>query len=790
MNMILHNLKVAVRNLMKYKMQTAISVLSIAVGIVMLAFVHSLTDGYRLPAIYHAPHYDRSYNVTFKSISKSEPARINSGIINDIKKKVGSTCAEKIVVAWEQDILEPTEFHLADSTVRKGYSRIGMIDSDYAEYAGLKSAATGITIVALHPGEAIVSEDFAKKHFLDRNPIGAVQTFTLSSDMQIPIKIVDVFKNVSLYDKPISNDSFYFYGDENTVKNNYDQEIIPLCMSIVLMKGFTEQQLMKELNECIAPYGLRAEISKVSEYLELSKIIAIRMLSYIMGSLILLAAIIGFLRIQMQTFRLRRRELALRIVNGASMMRLFGMLFTEIALLIGLSVIIAIFMSTMLQDFLDMKLSLFMEYSEFQVKDLWKYSIVIGGGLMVICSLIAWITLLLIYKSGQGLAENLRRNYRHLGRYVMLGLQTSIVIITVCGIFILLNGEDHIIRACNMPEKDSQYKEYLYYHPEDYYFKWEGLLDEIKRLPDLDKAIYYSISTLPVREYEEFQNPDNSKEERHFQTICTDDPSLPDVVGMDVEWFIHDIDRNRCLLISEKLYRQFDELGILDSNTMRLGYNNVMTLPIGGIVRSIPYNMNGEALIAIAPEWTEYHDEYLLIPKFGKGKSLARSVDEVIVRIAPECLNKMIYNYRETTNIFPDLVDTIRIGGLILGCVSLVICAMGVFTCITLETRARRKEIAIRKVNGAKSMDIYKMFERVYALLLTLALAMAIPVSILVNRWVEKYVNDTIPESIHLSPVGPIILGSSIVILLVISIVWWQIHRVMQVDPAKIIAKE
>ena len=37
MHMVLHHLKVAVRNLLKYKLQTVISVLSIAIGIVTLA---------------------------------------------------------------------------------------------------------------------------------------------------------------------------------------------------------------------------------------------------------------------------------------------------------------------------------------------------------------------------------------------------------------------------------------------------------------------------------------------------------------------------------------------------------------------------------------------------------------------------------------------------------------------------------------------------------------------------------------------------------------------------------
>lgn len=51
MHMILHHLKVAVRNLLKYKLQTVISVLSIAIGIVTLAIACGLDV--RLGLVFH-----------------------------------------------------------------------------------------------------------------------------------------------------------------------------------------------------------------------------------------------------------------------------------------------------------------------------------------------------------------------------------------------------------------------------------------------------------------------------------------------------------------------------------------------------------------------------------------------------------------------------------------------------------------------------------------------------------------------------------------------------------------
>ncbi|MDE6521432.1 MAG: FtsX-like permease family protein, partial [Muribaculaceae bacterium] len=160
-----------------------------------------------------------------------------------------------------------------------------------------------------------------------------------------------------------------------------------------------------------------------------------------------------------------------------------------------------------------------------------------------------------------------------------------------------------------------------------------------------------------------------------------------------------------------------------------------------------------------------------------------------IERLEPALLNKIVFNYRERANQAPGLVESVRTAGWILGCVSLLICAMSIFSTIALDTRARRKEIAVRKVNGAKSRDIYRMFGRVYLVMIVVSIFIAVPVCILFNQVVESMLTELSPDS-TLSPLWPIILGISVVILLIATIVGWQIHKVMQVNPSKIIAKE
>lgn len=792
MKIIIHNLKVAVRNLMKYKLQTAISVLSIAVGIVTLSFTHSLITRFRLPFICNESYFDRAYQLKFISIDDGHTVDISNEIIHTVKKDGGPRSVEKIAVPNGSPVAINADFHLADSTVRKGYVEGTIIDPAYADYAGIRSAITGKKIKVLKAGEAIISEDFAKRVFNDRNPIGTVQTST-NNVQPIPVTIVDVYKSLSVLDSPMDNDQFYYCLADDISDCDFDgYEYYAVWIDVVLRKGFTKTQLEKEINGRIKHLGLQVKLESVSGRDDLRMIVAIKGIGYVIGALILLASIIGFLRIEIQLFRIRRRELALRIVNGANRMRLFGLMFTEIFVSISLAVIVAVILGILLQDFCDMNLNLIVNNIGVNIHNLWHYSLAIGAALLAVCSLVTWIALLRIYRQGNKLAENMRRSRNHLFRNVMLGIQVVICIIFICGTFMLINIGNKIIRDLNIPDNDSHFKEYLYFEPM-YSAEKDRLLNEIKRLPDLDKIILCGNSYTSINEIKENTDViEKLNRQSYFNSYFTDDTRLISELGMNVEWFNGKTEHDTYLLICDKLYSRFHELGILSNNSLTIEAfrNKDVTFPIAGIIKSIAYDAVNKSLVFILPNWDEAgFMQYLLIPKPGKGASLERSVDETVRLLEPELINKVVSNYRERISPLTGFIEAVKGAGLILGCVSLLICAMGIFSTVALDTRARRKEVAIRKVNGAKSRDIYRMFGKVYVVMISVSLFIAVPVCILFNKVVESLFHELSPES-TLTPLLPIILGSGIVILLVFLIVGCQIHRVMQVDPAKIIAKE
>lgn len=174
--MIKHHLKVAFRNLMKYKLQTIISILSIAIGIVTLAFAHSATSRVKLPSICSQPYYERTYEISFETIGGDNyDGKTNSDNIRALKENGGLGCVERMAVPNIGYGALDAKFELADSTERRT-SRMGMVsmDPEYFSLIGLHSAITGRPIKELKAGEGIISKEQASKVFGDTSPIGAV----------------------------------------------------------------------------------------------------------------------------------------------------------------------------------------------------------------------------------------------------------------------------------------------------------------------------------------------------------------------------------------------------------------------------------------------------------------------------------------------------------------------------------------------------------------------------------------------------------------------------------------
>jgi ABC-type antimicrobial peptide transport system permease subunit len=117
--------------------------------------------------------------------------------------------------------------------------------------------------------------------------------------------------------------------------------------------------------------------------------------------------------------------------------------------------------------------------------------------------------------------------------------------------------------------------------------------------------------------------------------------------------------------------------------------------------------------------------------------------------------------------------------------VAIAIAVFGTYSIITLACQRRRKEIAIRKVNGASVLDILLLFLREYFLITVAACVVAFPIGAFVmQRWLEQYIRRVSVEWWLF--VGLFLL----MLLLVLASVLFQVVRAAKQNPAEVVKSE
>lgn len=796
MYLLINNLKIALRNLLKYKLQTIISVLSIAIGIVTLAAVHCFMERFQLPAICGEPYYERAYYVYLDSINKTSEHDRNVGFRNKYEY-IKALRADDGLPSVEGEIVFPNgytygaqaHFHLGSIERKIGMEMIP-IDASYARHEGLHSAITGEKVKSLKKGEAIISETTAHKIFGSQCPIGATTEYNIGG-IEIPLTIVDVYKDVSIMETIIQPE-WLMYGVGEHMETLFEEHFFNQWLEVVLKENSTPHQLEKEINARLKPYGIHCKDVKSVQQKNsglMGVILMSQVLVHVIGSLILLAAIIGFLRMQTQLFWMRRREISLRITNGANQWQMFMMLMTEVSIVIVFSTVMSVLLGIWLNDFIMNHLSDLLNEIHFNLSNLYIYIISVSIALSVICSVIVWIVLHRIYKSEQGLEQAMHASRSHLFRNVMLGSQIVISMLFVCGTLQLVQVTSTIIGMENIPDNDDDYKQMVLLKAEDTNDS-HRLIEELGRLADVKQTIPFTQIFCSFKEILDYPDVINKLERRtHFYNYMVADTAMLNLYGMEVKWFPGNTDRSRCIVLSDPLYQKLDEAGLTSSGMLTPVVQEFeSTLPIAGTYKAIPYikSSNTEmSCIIIAPELTPSLVNAIVVPREGKYRKVMREVNETAARLEPMVVRQMVFNLRD--DVAPALVilETMRTGAWILGIISIIICAMSVYSTIALNTRSRRKEVAIRKVHGAGRKDIIILFGKIYGLLAMLGIIITVPCSLLLYKLILMAFGD-----IDFSPAIAICIGILAVVMLIFLIVGWHIKKVMKVECEEIIAKE
>lgn len=791
MNMLLHNLKVALRNILKYKVQTLGSILSLAIGMVTLAVVHSFLQNFRMPSISHEAYYDRVYTIRFDSIQKrqtDDPINANGDIIRAIKANGGLRCIEQGPYAYGLMSGGSAEFTLSDKTKRKMQMEPILIERHYPNFAGYRSAITGEKIKVLDTHDAIIGEKLARQIFGDKNPVGTSVNL-MKGDDNYQLRIVDVYQDLSLNEINGRPTALYFSPCEFE-DMNFDQ-YFARQLYVVLKDSSTPQQLEAEVNGRLKPLGLKTNIRPLKEQLDEENASSVTgcSITYLISSLILLAAIIGFMRMHAQLFWMRRREISLRITNGATRLQLFSMFATEVVMIVLLAYIMAVFMGAWICDYLAMP-----QFAEIiselgTISHLYLYSLVIGLVVIVLCLAVIWIVLSRICRRTQTLDSGMRRSHNNWFRNTMLCVQVIISMFFLGVTFCLLCWAGKMAEYNHIPDDERPYKQSLYMQTYDAENS-QRLRDKLIHLPQVERWIPYSWGFWKIDELaenEEFSKAvwQGDRIVTHYCIRNTSDTSLLDFMKIKVNWKPK-ADKKKCILVNEELYKHMRQHRVAPNDMLTIDNNSYK---IAGTFQSIPYVQNMKydmyTFIVIDPKFRYETNDYILVAKPGEYKEMKIAVDRAIQQLEPTVVAQMSTNLRNRIAFEMFMVEILQSIAWALAVVSLAICMISIFSTVMLDTQTRKKEVAIRKVNGALTKDITKLFGRTYLVISLIAMVFAVVAMSLFHIVLSQMF-----AMVEINPVVPILMSVVVVAVLIAVIIAWQVRKTMKVDPSEILAKE
>lgn len=792
--MLLHNLKVALRNILKYKVQTLGSILSLAIGMVTLATVHSFLQNFRMVSINHEPYYDRVYNLQFDSIQKRQSEnsiRINGDIVRAVKANGGPRCIEqgpyapngRLTGGW-------AEFTLSGKTRRKMQLKAVPLDRHFSNFVGIRSAITGEKIKVLGPHDAIINEKQAKQIFGDKNPVGASIRLTKNYG-NYQLRLVDVYQDLSLTELNMSSSALFYSPCE--LEDMDSDQFFAVNLYVVLKEGCTPQQLKAEVNGRLKPLGLKVKTEKLKDRLseEYSSVAIACSITYLIGSLILLAAIIGFLRMQTQLFWMRRREISLRITNGATRLQLFSMFATEVVMIVLGAYFVAVLMGSWICDYLARPQFAEITSELGTISHLYLYSLVIGLVVMMLCLAIIWVVLSRICKHTQALESGMRRSHNHWFRNTMLGVQVMISMFFLGVTFCLLCWVGKMADFNHIPDDERAYKQSLFLQT-NAAENGQRLRDKLIHLPQVERWIPYGCGFWQLNELaenEEFSKAawqDNSYVISHYKIQTASDTSYLDFFKIKVNWKPK-ANRKKCILVNEELYKYMRQYHVAPNDILTV--DEMDSYQIAGTFQSIPYqgSMRTDiySFIVIDPKNAYDAKYYILVAKPGEYKEMQIAVDRIIQKLEPAVVKPMASNLRDYMVLEMLALEILQNIAWILAIVSLAICLISIFSTVMLDTQTRKKEVAIRKVNGALTKDIVKLFGRTYLVITLIAMVFAVVAMLLFHIVLSQMFN-----MVEINPIFPIILSVVIVVGFIAAIIACQVRKIMKVDPSEILAKE
>lgn len=772
--MIQHYFKIAFRNILKYKTQSIISILGLAVGFTCFALAN-LWIHYEMTYDAYHEGADRMYILCKESVfgvngySTSMPYPASTLLKNDFPE-VEAACA---YTRWGQE----TDVKADGRVVRTCEMQA---DSCFMNMFNI-SVLSGSMDFMYSDEKIALTEDVAMRLFGSVDVLGK-EVKNYNDDTRTVCAILANLNH--------SNMTFGCWGQGEYFRKwqndwyNGSFEII-----IKLRKGIDPIAFQRKLaaNETKAdprdPHGVFENIrlipldeyhySSINRYKSFQFYYLI--LFSVAGALVILCSLFNYLSLFITRMRIRSREIELRKVCGSSIGGVVILLFIEYLYIILLSGILGMAL-------VEMALPAFKKMSGVSGN-------IYGESLLYFVGILL-LSLLLLVPFAIRRSHIRNTGNKYMLRKVSIAFQLAIGLLVTFCIIVMMKQIYYLTNTDLGWERKNIASINLLYPDKDF----ETIADKIKQFSCTKEVITGHCCLLPKSSgfSQSFKNWDGKEDGMKSIDMlslwnCEKIVSFYNLQLLEGE-MVKPTETNKIMInesavkalgmsepIGKKLYldnRAWTITGIIKDFHITAPTEPVQpyTLITEDILKNSGFSIGkGQILI-------KFHD--------GKWKELKNRIDSIFTYEYPEVRYKLYNTEEEYTGYLKSEDALIKLLSFI-AIVCMLIAAFGIFSLVTLSCEQRRKEIAVRKVNGAAIKDILLMFVKEYMLLLIIASVIAFPVGyVLMKRWLENYVEQTVISAwIYFAIFGGIMI-------VIFACIGWRVWQAARQNPAEVIKSE
>lgn len=494
------------------------------------------------------------------------------------------------------------------------------------------------------------------------------------------------------------------------------------------------------------------------------------------GLLILVIAVINYILISKGIFSLRLKEFSVKKLLGIGKLGIFNQIVIESSVTLFVTAIVSVLLILIFKDRLEHLFG--NEFIIFQLKRNIPFLIILVFGLVIITSLVhlAGNRIILTRTDQHGLNGTAYRNKKV--AYIS-AIQFSISITLIFSMLVIYKQLDFALHK----DLGFRTKNIVFLSNDAIGSKHDLLVSEICKIPGVESATT-SFGLPGLETTANGYQPEGTEQWYMYNAMHVDD-NFFDTYGIELldgrNFRKGNSEDKDVFIINETLAKKLNWADPVGKYLFRNGNHQII-----GVVKDFHVSSISEEIppLIISKQWQDYFYSISIALNTSNTQQTIDQIEKVWNSIMPNAA----FNYSFLDVKYQSLYDELKTTGRILvlfTILSVLVSMLGIFGISFLLLGTRVKEIGVRKVNGAKSMEILYMLNKEVLLWIIISCCLGLPLGwYFMQRWLTNYAY-TIDMSLWMYILSG--LAAAVIAVMTIS---WQSWKTASRNPVKALRYE